>query len=228
LELTLESAFSTGGLVGHTSYLLLVASMLMRDMTRLRILVIASALVAITYDTVWLKDPIGVFWETLLVTVNVVQIGLIWNKNRRTQFNADEQALVNARLSRLDPHDARAILNMGFWADGAAGTELTRQNRPVRFLVYLLSGQVDILCDDQKVGTCVPGNFIGEMSLLDNSNASATAVVAAPSRYWMIPTDEIRKMRIVAPELAEAIEMGIAQDLKTKILALNARPKAIG
>ena len=54
MELTLESAFSVGGLVGHTSYLLLVVSMLMRRMFWLRVFVIASAIVAITYDAVWL------------------------------------------------------------------------------------------------------------------------------------------------------------------------------
>lgn len=72
MELTIESALSPGGLVGHTSYLLLVVSMLMRRMWLLRILVIASSLVAITYDMVWLKDPVGVFWESLLVSVNVI------------------------------------------------------------------------------------------------------------------------------------------------------------
>ena len=47
MELTLESAFSTGGLVGHFAYMLLVISMLMRRMIWLRIFVILSALVAI-------------------------------------------------------------------------------------------------------------------------------------------------------------------------------------
>jgi len=49
VELTLESAFSTGGLVGHFAYMLLVLSMVMRRMIWLRILVILSALVAIAY-----------------------------------------------------------------------------------------------------------------------------------------------------------------------------------
>jgi hypothetical protein len=73
MDLTLESAFSTGGLVGHASYLLLVLSMMMRGMTLLRIFVILSAFVSILYDMVWLKDPVGVFWESMLVLVNIVQ-----------------------------------------------------------------------------------------------------------------------------------------------------------
>lgn len=222
LELTLESAFSTGGMVGHLSYLLLVISMLMRSMTVLRIIVIASSLVAITYDIVWLKDPVGVFWETLLVLVNVIQLALIWNANRRSRFTKEEQSLIDARLARLDPRDARQLLDMGFWAEGGPGTPLTQQGKPVRFLIYLVSGKVNIICDGQKVGFCGPGNFVGEMSLLGDSLASANAVVAKPSRYWMIQTDKIRGLRDSEPALAHAIEMGIAQDLRTKIIVSNA------
>ena len=59
MELTLESALSVGGLVGHLSYLLLVEWTLMRRMWALRVLAIASALVVIGYDEFWLQDPIG-------------------------------------------------------------------------------------------------------------------------------------------------------------------------
>ncbi len=76
MDLTLKSAFLTGGMVGHLSYVLLVLSMVMRRMSLLRMLVIASAFVAITYDWFWLKDPVGVFWETLLVLVNIVQLSI--------------------------------------------------------------------------------------------------------------------------------------------------------
>lgn len=74
MELTLSSAFSPGAMVGHLAYLLLVASMLMRTLFALRLLVIASALVAIAYAAIWLNDPVSSFWEALLVVVNILQI----------------------------------------------------------------------------------------------------------------------------------------------------------
>jgi hypothetical protein len=55
MELTLESALSPQGLFGHTSYILLVISMMMRRMVWLRILVILSAIVGITYASVVLR-----------------------------------------------------------------------------------------------------------------------------------------------------------------------------
>lgn len=228
MELTLESALSPGGMVGHASYLLLVISMLMRSMTWLRILVIASALMAIAYDTIWLKDPVGVFWETLLVTVNVIQIAREWALNRRARFSPEEERFVTARLSALSNADARRLLNMGLWVDGNAGVLLTRENETVDHLAYLVDGQVDIFLEDQKVGCCMPGNFVGEMSVLGRRPASATAIVAEPSRYWLIPSDHLHALQAKEPQIAAAFQMGIARDLRNKIISGNSATRSTG
>ena len=107
MELTLDSAFSTGGIVGHLAYVLLIASMLMRQMVWLRLLVIASALVGILYSIVWLSDPVSSFWETLLVTVNVVQLGITWRQNSRARFSARELSFTSRRLRGLAPGEQR-------------------------------------------------------------------------------------------------------------------------
>jgi CRP-like cAMP-binding protein len=221
VELTLESAFSTGGFVGHFAYLLLIASMLMRTLTALRVLVIASALVAILYAAVWLNDPVSSFWEALLVIVNVVQITREWLRNRQAKFSAEEQKFVSKRLSVLSKGNARRVLNMGVWADGAPGIVLTVQGEPVKHLVYLVAGAVDIKFDGAKVGACMPGNYVGEMSILEGDNASATATVSEPSRYWLISAEQLRKLHLKEPDIAAAFEVGIARDLRRKILNVN-------
>jgi len=73
MELTLESAFSTGGMVGNASYILLIASMLMRDMFWLRLLAIFSGIVGVCHDAIWLTDPVSTFWESLFTLINLVQ-----------------------------------------------------------------------------------------------------------------------------------------------------------
>lgn len=221
MELTLSSALSPGAMVGHFAYLLLVASMLMRTLFALRLLVIASALVAIAYAAIWLNDPVSSFWEALLVLVNILQITREWIANRRARFSVEEQAFVDARLSELSPSEARYVLNLGVWADGAAGTILTTQGEPVNNLVYLIAGAVDIEFDNAKVGSCFPGNYIGEMSVLEGGQASATATVSEPSRYWMVSAKQLRKLHQNQPKIAAAFEVGIARDLRAKIIKAN-------
>ncbi len=226
MELTLESALSPGGLVGHASYLLLVISMLMRSMTWLRILVIASAFTAIAYDTIWLKDPVGVFWETLLVTVNIIQIGREWLRERRARFSAEERRFLQSRLGALSRAEARRLLNMGLWIDAEPGVVLTTEDKPVDHLAYLVQGAVDIFLNGHKVGQCLPGNYVGEMSILGNAPASATAVVSEPARYWLIPSKQIRRLQQSDPEIAAAFQAGMARDLRKKIIAGNQAARA--
>jgi hypothetical protein len=223
LDLTLESAFSTGGLVGHLAYLLLVLSMLMRSLFWLRVIVIASALTAILYAGIWLRDPVSLFWESALVVVNVVQITIEWRSNRKARFSPEEQAFVDARLQGLGRFEARRLLDLGRWVEAPVGQTLTVEGRPVPDLVYLVEGTVAIRVGGRRVATCSPGSFVGEMSLVGSDMASATAETETPARYWAIPTKTVTELREQNTRLAAALEVAIAHDLKSKIVAANLR-----
>lgn len=226
MELTLDSAFSTGGMVGHLAYVLLVASMLMRSMVWLRIVVIASALVAVLYAAVWLGDPVSLFWETMLVAVNIAQLTLTWVLNRRARFTAEEQGFVDARLPGLSRQEARRLLNLGQWQDVPQGHELTRQGAKVATLVYLTGGAARVQVDGRTVATIQPGHFVGEMSVVDGGPASATVAMAAPGRLWALPRPALDRLRADGSRLAAALELAIAHDLKAKVVLANTRDLA--
>jgi CRP-like cAMP-binding protein len=221
MELTLESAFSTGGLVGHTSYLLLVISMLMRTMFWLRIFVIASALVAITYDAVWLKDPVGVFWEATLLIVSVVQITLLWRENRVARFTEEERLFRDTRLRGMAEGEARRLMNAGAWADLPDGEVLTVEGQPPAHLAFVASGSIGIHVNGRRVAECGPGAFVGEMSLVDEGTASATARVEGAARVWRIPVARLESLRQSRPEQTAALDASIARDIRGKLVALN-------
>ena len=223
MELTLESAFSTGGLVGHTSYLLLIVSMLMRTMFWLRIFVIASALVAITYDGVWLKDPIGLFWETTLLVVNIVQIFLLWRENRVARFTAEERFFLDTRLKGIADGEARRLMNAGMWTDLPDGETLTVEGEPPSHLTFVAAGCVGIVVEGRRVAECGPGAFVGEMSLIGDGTASATARVEGTARVWRIPVARLESLRQSRPEQTAALDASIARDIRAKLVALNRR-----
>lgn len=223
MELTIESALSPGGLVGHTSYLLLVISMLMRRMWLLRILAIASSLVAIAYDLIWLKDPVGVFWESLLVTVNVVQLSITWVLNHRVRLSHEEIDMVDSHLRSLDRIDQRRLLNSGLWISGEKGTVLTQEGNPVTHLTYLASGGADIFSGGHRVAECVPGAFIGEMTVLTGDSATGTAVLSLPSRYWVIDAEVLRALVARHDHIGHALKAGFADNLRDKLVRANAQ-----
>jgi CRP-like cAMP-binding protein len=221
LELTLESALSTGGLVGHSAYLLLVLSMMMRVMWMLRVLVIVSSLVAIAYDFFWLKDPVGVFWETLLVLVNVVQLAITHFEERRSTFNSEEAAFIHANFPGLSKKNKRRLLDLGTWIDGEPGTELTSSGKPISHLVYLADGEVTITSNDRIVAVCEAGAFIGEMTVLTAAPANGSARVSAPSRYWAVPAADLRRLVETNEEIEQAIHGCFQRNLLAKLVMAN-------
>ncbi|PLX37657.1 MAG: cyclic nucleotide-binding domain-containing protein [Hyphomicrobiales bacterium] len=228
MELTLESAFSLGGLVGHLTYILLVVSMLMRRMVLLRLFVILSALFAITYDAVWLNDPVGVFWDTLLVVVNVVQLLITWHKNRSARFSDEEGAFMATRFPDLRPADRRRLLDAGVWLHADEGTVLTREGAPVEHLAYLADGRATVLAGEVPVATCEPGSLIGEITVLEGTPANATVIVSKPARFWMIEAQHLRDMVANRPEIGRVIENSIARAIGDKLVRSNASLKENG
>ena len=221
MELTLESAFSTGGMVGHFAYLLLVVSMLMRRMFLLRIFVILSAIVAIAYALLWLKDPIGVFWESLLVVVNAVQLAITWHQNRSARFSEEETVFMKNHLPNLSMSDRRKLLNRGIWISGDTGTELTTEGQPVSHLVYLASGQALVISGGRAVAVCEPGAFIGEMTALRGEPASATVKVNKAARYWAIEADQLRDLVRKNTDIGVALEGSFARNMRDKLVRSN-------
>ncbi|MAZ15216.1 Crp/Fnr family transcriptional regulator [Oricola sp.] len=221
MELTLESAFSTGGLVGHASYLLLVLSMMMRGMTLLRILVILSAFMSILYDTVWLKDPVGVFWESMLVLVNIVQLAITWQQNRSARFSDEEKVFMEGHLPDLSMSQRRKLLNQGIWITGEEETDLTTEGKPVDHLVYLATGQALVYSGKHPVAVCDPGSFIGEMTVMNGEPANGTVRLKTTSRYWAIEAGRLRELLKKEPEIKNALEGGFSRNMRDKLVRSN-------
>lgn len=221
MELTLESAFSTGGLVGHLSYFLLVISMLMRVMWILRVLVIASAFVAISYDLIWLKDPVGVFWESLLVLVNIIQLSLTYAQNRLEKFNSVESSFVHKAFPGLSNSLKRRILSRGSWLEVEEGTELTKAGEPAKCLVYVADGEVEISVNGNVVGRCGNGDFIGELTVLSGNPATGTAITKRPTLYWAIAGDELRRLVASNEEISQSVQACFHNQMLSKLIAAN-------
>ncbi len=133
MELSLESALSLKGMLGHSAYLLLVLSMAMHRMIWLRLLVLASAFAGLCYSAFVLNDPVGTFWESLLIAVNLSHMALMGILDRRAIFTAEEAALADAALPGLTPALRRKVIRGGQLAQlpgGRRAFNARRESRP--------------------------------------------------------------------------------------------------
>lgn len=218
----MDLGFIIEGWAGHLSYLLLVLSMLMRHMLWLRLFVIASALAGIAFDHFWLQNPVGVFWQSLLVVVNVAELALLWRNDRRARFTPEEDRFRETLLSGLSPGRTRRLLDMGRWETLPSETVLTHEGQRPEFLTYVASGVVRIERQGRLLRLVGEGHFIGEMSLMGDGLAVATAVMQDSGRVWRIERPKLDRLRESNPAAMAAVEAGVARDMRAKLAYQNA------
>ncbi|MBK8457883.1 MAG: cyclic nucleotide-binding domain-containing protein [Phyllobacteriaceae bacterium] len=168
-----DPALSPGGLLGHSTYLLLVLSMALKRLYWIRLVVIASALVGISYSYFMLSDPVGVFWESLLIAVNIARLTFDHWADRGARFTSEEKTLANDVFACLSPARKRRLLDAGEWTDCPAGMTLSRQGEAVTHLAWLAEGRADVEADGVVVSRAGQGDLIGELTVLDGDPASA-------------------------------------------------------
>ncbi len=223
VEFTLESAFSLSGMLGHSSYLLLVLSMLMRRLVLLRLLVIASALAGISYSSFILTDPVGTFWEILLIAVNIGQLALGAWSDRSTQFTGREAVLRELHFQKLPPRRLRRLLAAGEWTSISQGARLTDQGTPVPSLYYIAEGTASVHYDGVRIGSCGAGTFVGEMTATTGEPAFATVRADGQIEVWQVRADVLRDLVERVPEIGNALEAAVFRTLRSRLLDRNRR-----
>lgn len=215
--------FLTDGFLGHLSYVFLILSSLMRRMMLLRLFLVASAVTGIAYDWLWLGNAVGVFWEGLLIVVNLVQIVLLWNRDRRARFTAEERRMIARYFRGGTPGLRRALFDQGEWVDLEPGHGLAWQGKRPDWLTYMSDGLAHYSVNGTRLGEIGPGHFVGEMSMLGDSAATADVAIDVPSRVWRIERDKLEKLQDANPDLFGLVAAAIALDLRAKMVDTNER-----
>jgi len=223
-EFLIEQFASPGKLVGHLSYILLVASMMMRSMKWLRIIAISAGVVSAFYGYFFLLDFVTVFWEVVFVSVNLVQLLLLELANRRARFSEDEQRFIAAAVPTVEKAHARKLLGLGQHLEFEAGTKLTTEGVPVDKLHFIVEGAVRIDKGGAMVGVCGHDDFIGEIGFMLETSATATALVTHSVRTISFDHVPLRIMLEKDKDLKQAIESSFNRNLVGKLVKSNESP----
>lgn len=205
-------------ILGHFTYFLFFLSMLMRNIAWLRALAIVAGLTKIVYRLYFVYDPVTVFWEVILVLLNVGQLLLIWWENRRPKFNEEEQRFISTVAPGLPPAAARALMRRGVWADLPAGAAVTTEGVPTDALTYVSAGALRIERGGRVVARCAAGDFIGEMTYASRRAATATAIAEEPLRTLSFPRQALETVLDAKPVLRYALQASFNRNLIDKLL----------
>jgi Cyclic nucleotide-binding domain len=202
-------------------YALLVAAMLAPRLQSLRWIVAAAAAVGLLRALLLTGDWVSAIWMGLLLLACLIPVARTFYEGRAIRFTAEEKAMVKTLLAGLPKSRARHVIDQGLWLNGEGGDVLTREGEPVDHLYYLHKGEARVVCTGHQVGTCRPGDLIGELTVLSGETASATVVLSGPARFWCAPADDLRPYVEAHEDVRRAIEHGFATVLKAKLRASN-------
>lgn len=159
------------------------------------------------------------------IVISLVGILRIFFLTRAIRFNEEETALLSCKFPTLSRIAARKLFKAGAWLDAPTGTQLMQEGQAHGVLVYLASGRAEIHAHDTHVGRVGPGSFLGEMTVLDGTPATADVTLAEPARIFRVDADRLHHLCRRDADFRLQLENALGREMRQKLVAANRRLK---
>ena len=98
--------------------------------------------------------------------------------------------------------------------DLAEGKELTRLSEPGREFFVLLEGEAEVSRDGETLNHLGPGDFFGEIALVEDTPRTATVTATTPVRVLVITDRAFKRLLEKQPEIQRKVLVALAQRVK--------------
>jgi CRP/FNR family cyclic AMP-dependent transcriptional regulator len=96
-----------------------------------------------------------------------------------------------------------------------AGKTLTREGESGREFFVIVEGRVAVTKDGDEIRTLGPGDFFGEIALLEDRPRTATVTAQSPLRFFVLTRQSFRSLLAHQPELEEKVNAALQERLGT-------------
>ena len=170
---------------------------------------------------VWIHGFIAGVLPLLILIVAGVQVASVIGANQAAKFSTEENAMLEGPLAGLGRAQARRLIDQGIWIDAREGDVLIREGEPAAQLYFLATGAGDVHSRGNLVGRVVPGQLIGEATVLGEAAAIATVTVTQPARIWCAQGRTLNAYLAANPDARHALEHSFTVSLREKLDAMN-------
>jgi CRP-like cAMP-binding protein len=135
---------------------------------------------------------------------------LTLTQDRRTEL------LAACRLFQgVAPPDLAAVADRAVEVDFPANHVIARQGEIGTGFFLVVSGSVRVIRGGEDVAQLGPGEFFGELSVLDGQPRVAQVVTVEPTRCLALASWDFEQALVESPSLALAILRGLASRLRS-------------
>ena len=117
-------------------------------------------------------------------------------------------------FGRLNQKGLETIAQLADEVDVAAGTELCREGRSGDAFYVIVDGSVRIDRGGVRVNTLGPGDFLGEIALVDGGPRTATATTESAARLLVVGHREFHTLLEDFPDVRLAVLEALAERVR--------------
>ncbi|MGI9500284.1 MAG: cyclic nucleotide-binding domain-containing protein [Geminicoccaceae bacterium] len=208
----------------HLASTLYVAGFWARDQLLLRFLVLLGTMFYILNYYYAPETPMwsAIIWSIILGIVNLyvtIQLAL-----ERTTFrmSPDDLKLYGA-FANMTPGEFRKLAEKAIWHQPGKTVVLTQEEMPNRSLFYIVEGYVTLQKKNRSF-MMTAGTFVGEVSYLLKSAASATVCAGENARYIEWRHEDLMEIEHRHQGIRIALRDILNADLAAKVAGGNGGP----
>jgi CRP/FNR family transcriptional regulator, cyclic AMP receptor protein len=112
--------------------------------------------------------------------------------------------------------DLEAVARMSTTLDYPAGKVLATEGVPGQEFVVIRAGTVSVTRDGTELAELGPGDYFGEISLMDGGPRTATVTAKTPVTIEVVERRDFDSLLETVPGLAQRLMVGLAQRLREK------------
>ena len=117
-------------------------------------------------------------------------------------------------FSKLSKRDLARLAKATHETDYAAATVLSSDGEAGRFFFVIVEGEARVDVKGEQVRTLGPGDYFGEMALIDRGPRSATVTATSPMRCLVLTQMEFRPFATEQPDVAWALLEAMVQRVR--------------
>jgi CRP/FNR family cyclic AMP-dependent transcriptional regulator len=128
---------------------------------------------------------------------------------------SEPEVLSNIPLfSHVSSRQLRKLMKTTMEHRYEADTTIVREGARTTTLYVLLEGSVKVVRDGRTISRRHPGEYFGEIALIDGRARAASVIAETPVRCLALQQDELRKLLMTDPEVSWALLQSLATRLR--------------
>lgn len=199
-----------------------------RNQIVLRLLFLFGSAVAIVYYLIVPAEPL---WGAMLANAGngvagIIGLYLVF-RSRYFTFLTPEMKRISAMLPGLEPGELRQLLAVGEVFTSEKELTLTTEAETPEYISFVISGDVTFVKGGEAFHADL-GIFVGEISYLMTTPASATATLGAGGQIIRWRQDKLRELLYRKTSLEKALNALLTKDMARKVASsVSHEPKPV-